>query len=47
MKFFHINAGRWDEAGKWGEMLIKTRSNFVPFVSTQAGRWDDFLHIQL
>ena len=28
-------------------MVIQTRSNFVPFVSTQAGRWDDILHIQL
>ena len=26
---------------------MDTAANFVQFVNTQAGRWEDFLHIQL
>ena len=29
------------------EMFLQKRSNLVPLVNTQVGRWDDFLHIQL
>ena len=29
MNFFHINAGRSDEAGRLDEIFIKTISNFV------------------
>ena len=45
--FIYINPGRWDEAGKWDEIFIHTTSNFAELVSTQHGRWGDFLHIQL
>ena len=47
MDFFHINTGRWDEAGRWDRFFIYPQSNFVPLVSTKAGSWDDSLPILL
>ena len=46
MTFAHINDGRQNEAGRWDEIFIYAPSNFVPLVSTLAGRLDDFLNLQ-
>ena len=44
INFFHINAGRWDEAGI---NCSYTLTKFRPTCQHKVGRSDDFLHKQL
>ena len=47
---FHINTGRWDEAGRWDEIVSCTQAHVLVHAfkmadhsEQEAGRWDEKL----